>query len=296
MEFFYYELEQKLLTQTIHHYTRKHWLRLLLGSQKASNACVLRYFTSSTGSFSTIHQCTNGGHPVCQCKPIGDQSELNESVEKTDEEHNTTFLTSTNESLMNAGINRTLGSAFSTAAMPIFDNDTVDSTTDTKILVWNNSNRSNHFMDKAANESDLNQQKGTSFKYQPLIILLTGPVLAMLILSVGIILLLAYLRNDHNSNSNQQTSTGLLPRRTKRSSTLLTLSEITNTPKVHYTRSKPTTLKLPPENETLITSDRTTSNSNEDRIEIISNTVAIATSMTMTDHTDKERLLSTTSS
>lgn len=70
LELFYYQLEQKLLTEDRNETKSKHWLRLLIGEKSNENECILRYFIRSSGAFTILHQCNQGGHPVCQTQPI----------------------------------------------------------------------------------------------------------------------------------------------------------------------------------------------------------------------------------
>lgn len=70
LELFYYQLEQKLIMENRNETKSKHWLRLLIGEKSNENECVLRYFIRSSGAFTILHQCNQGGHPVCQTQPI----------------------------------------------------------------------------------------------------------------------------------------------------------------------------------------------------------------------------------
>jgi hypothetical protein len=73
--------------------------------------------------------------------------------------------------------------------------------------------------------------------YRPLIIILTGPVLALILLFLGIGLLIRHIQQNRGSYSTSSSIVG--SRQIKRSSTILTISDIPNTPAVLYTRLKP---------------------------------------------------------
>lgn len=70
LELFYYQLEKKLSIENTNNTKSKHWLRLLVGEKGNDNECALRYFIRSSGAFTILHQCSQGGHPVCQTQPI----------------------------------------------------------------------------------------------------------------------------------------------------------------------------------------------------------------------------------
>ena len=70
LELFYYQLEKKLSIEGTNSTKSKHWLRLLVGEKGKDNECALRYFIRSSGAFTILHQCSQGGHTVCQSQPI----------------------------------------------------------------------------------------------------------------------------------------------------------------------------------------------------------------------------------
>lgn len=308
LEFFYYQLEQKLLMQTSPHYTKKHWLRLLLANQEAPDECVLRYFTRSTGSFFTIHQCTNGGHPVCQMKSLPKQTKMNESIEATgDHSDNDLQITTTKESLMSLDLNGAQEALlFSTAVMPIFDSQTMEFMTDHGIFVQkNNHTDDNQTMNSTSNHTSTIETSSAYSSYQSLLVLLAGPVLALIILFVGINVLLCYLRDPDSTNYHERRPTRARDIHRKRSSTMMTVNEvpIANNPVVQYTRSK-ISLHVPDEDELLL-SPNAGLNTNSESVQILSfpaaNTLNGSSSLTLSDepnydHQDKEHLLFHTSS
>jgi hypothetical protein len=93
--------------------------------------------------------------------------------------------------------------------------------------------------------------KGYS-NYRTLIVILSGPGLALIILLVGVALLVLHFRKNHGLYSRRSSTIG--SGRVKRSSTILTNSDIGDTPVVLYTRLKPSQITLT-DNDTLLPFD-----------------------------------------
>jgi hypothetical protein len=207
LEFFYYLLEKKLLEQTIDESSGKNWLRLLLGNKNDPNECVLRYFIRSSGAFTTVDPCVNGGHPVCQCEPIRTKISSLSNTNNSSIETTSSFDTS----------------PLSITTMPICENCTTEPLADEEPL-----NNGARIVPKA--------QSNMKLTYQPLLVILSGPGLALLILLVGVALLIRHLRKNRGSYSRRSSIIG--SHRMKRSSTILTNSDVPGTPSVLYTSLK----------------------------------------------------------
>ncbi len=91
----------------------------------------------------------------------------------------------------------------------------------------------------------------------------------MIILFIGIASLIRHLRQNHDSYS-RRTSTADSLHRTKRSSTVITASDIPSTPAVLYTRLKPPRIPST-EKDMLLPLDNSLS-PNDDHIEMLSAT------------------------
>jgi hypothetical protein len=222
LEFFYYLLEKKLYHQSMNEASRKHWLRLLLGDKNEPNECVLRYFDRPSGAFTIFHQCSNGGHPICQSEPIRTKipsMNRNNSLPETITE--STTLNSTDV------LSTTISFCENCTTNILADEDLINN--ETKI----DSESSNNTLIDLTNE----QPNKRYLTYRPLIIILTGPVLALSLLFLGIGLLIRHIQQNRGSYSTSSSIVG--SRQIKRSSTILTISDIPNTPAVLYTRLKP---------------------------------------------------------
>ena len=264
LEFVYYHLENKLREHSSHNYTRRHWLRMLLGNQNETDGCVLRYFTRATGAFSTIHQCKNGGHPVCQTPPIRTHSstvkpsERTMALQHTASTENTLEITTKSMTSSNTQA-RLVQTTISLICDNCSTNPSVEETT------TDNQTSSNTSLQVTAES-----QRYRRPKYLPLVVILTGPVLGLVLLFVSSSLLIYYLRHNHNSYSTRSSVNGP-SRRTRRSSTAVTLSDVPNTPVVLYTRAKPT-VEFSTELDTLLGGEG--GRESDDRIEIVSPNMA----------------------
>ena len=254
LEFFYYLLEKNLFHQSTNQSNTKHWLRLLIGNKNDPNECFLRYFARSSGAFSIFYRCNNGGHPICHCEPI--RTKMPQIISM-----NETLTTSTAQIFLLNSTNslRFLNETF----LPSCKNCTINSIAD-EDLINNETKIDFDFDNSSLIEISNGQFKGTYSKYRPLIVILTGPVLGLIILFIGIGLLLYYVRENYGSYSTRSSITSA--RRTKRSSTVLTLSDIPNTPVVLHTRLKPLRLSIP-ETDMLLPMDNSIGNT--DQIELL---------------------------
>lgn len=212
LEFFYYLLEKKFLEQVADESSRKNWLRLLLGDQNDPNECVLRYFARASGTFTVFQRCNTGGHPVCQSEPIRMKIISNQ-----------TYSTSTTTTTTAVITTSFLCESCTTNTPALLTNPTISN----RILV-----------NETANVTNKTQVKEKHSAYRSLIVILTGPGLALLIFLVGIALLIRYLRQNHIPQSRRSSVVDI--RRTKRSSTTVTAGDTPATPAV-----LPTYLKLP---------------------------------------------------
>ncbi|CAF1585263.1 unnamed protein product, partial [Didymodactylos carnosus] len=94
LELFFYHLENTIYrnsTQTLR--MKKHLLRLILDNKQLttndrSRECVLRYYASTSGSFTTLYRCQEAGHPVC----IADMIQKDIKIDTKNESISTTSL------------------------------------------------------------------------------------------------------------------------------------------------------------------------------------------------------------
>lgn len=239
IEFFYYILETKLQSESIDDLNRKNWLRLLFGDKNDPNECVLRYFTRSSGAFTIFYRCNNGGHPVCQCDPIRTKipkvipkneslSNINNSITETKIEQTPITITTSvqNFTEMLTSLNITHVPSHET------NEDLINHTNTTTTVASSVSHN------KALVGTTRETQKSKLSKYQPIIVILAGPVLAFVILFFGVGYLIHYVRQGGHLYTPSSSVTGT--QRTKRSSTIVTTSDMGGSPKVTlYSHLKP---------------------------------------------------------
>ncbi len=226
--------------QSINQSGNKHWLRLLLGEKNNPNECVLRYFARSLGGFTLLHRCNDGGHPVCQCEPIRTIISINQTIPNTNNspiEIKAESTTTTQLAVLNSTVlsNKTI--------LPICENCSTSSPIADEDLFNNETEINSESYNITLIEITTEQSKKKYLKYEPLIMLLTGPILGLIVLCIGIGLLIWRLRRNHESYSTR--SSIMRGRRTKRSSTTVTTSDVPNTPVVLYTRLKPPRVSSP---------------------------------------------------
>ena len=228
LEFFYYILEKIFLEQTIDESPiRKNWLRLLLGDRNDPNECVLRYFARASGTFTVFQRCNTGGHPVCQCEPI--RTKIIPTETSTSRKTDTTTMTTTTT---------TTTSSSSSSIFTTTTSICISCTTNTPAGGYFSTNQTiiNHI--SANGTSNSTRTKNKHSVYRPLLVILTGPGLALLIFIIGIAFLIRHLRHNHPPQSRRSSVADI--RRTKRSSTTVTVGDNPPTPAV-----LPTYLKLP---------------------------------------------------
>jgi len=219
LEFFYYQLEKKLIIETKNNTNKKHWLRLLIGHKNDLNECVLRYFIRSSGAFTSFNQCNDGGHPVCQCQPRNYSVEIDNKTES---------LTTTTEITLTIVSNETTVPICNNCTNLKPDEDLPNNETNTE-YIYNQTNNT------------LIGKEKTHSNYRLLLMLATGLLLALAILLIGIVFLIRYVRRSHGSYSTR-TSSGIGSfNRIKRSSTTAPSNDQSNIPAVLYSR-----LKSPP--------------------------------------------------
>jgi hypothetical protein len=236
LEFFYYQLEKKFIIETKNNTNRKHWLRLLIGDKNNYNECTLRYFTRSSGAFTGVHQCNHGGHPVCQCQPIL-INEIKKEIDITTESSTREItVPSTREITVSSTTDITVSKSTS---LPIVSNETIlpigDNGTNLPPDEDLNNETSTAFISN--HNSTLMQSKTSRSNYRPLLMIITGLLLALIILLISIVFLIRYVRRSHGSYSTSSNRIGLFHRR-KRSSTPATSNDTSNTPAVLYSRLK----------------------------------------------------------
>jgi hypothetical protein len=257
LEFFYYLLEKKLYNQTINEANKKHWLRLFLSDKNDPNECVLRYFDRSSGAFTILHQCNNGGHPVCQCQPI--RIKIPSIIETISNKNNSFIETTTTQIIVLNSTN------LLTTIESICENCTTNLLAD-EDLVNNETKIDSESSYNISIEMTTEKSKKKFFIYRPLLIILTGPALAFVIFFIGVGLLIRHLRQNHGSYSMHSSMT-VDCHRTKRSSTILTTSDLPNTPAVLYTRLKAPRISST-ETDMLLPLDNSIS-PNDDNIEML---------------------------
>ncbi|CAF3749172.1 unnamed protein product [Adineta steineri] len=253
LEFFYYILEKQLSIQSKYDLNKRNSLRLLIGDKNDPKECFLRYFQRSAGGFVVLHRCSNGGYPVCQIEPIRTKiisinqtiSIVNDSIIETTTTTEIILFSSTNKTMISS-INENNTTNFSIIA----DEDLVNNETGINFQSYNNVSI---------------QTIRKHSKYQPLILILTGPILGLILLFTGFSLLIWQIRQNRKSRSNRSSIVGA--RRTNRSSTTVTINDIPNTPTVLYTRFNRPHVPLF-ETDPLLPSDNLFPN--DDRIELLS--------------------------
>ncbi|CAF1439354.1 unnamed protein product [Adineta ricciae] len=239
LEFFYYILEKKLPMGTELTANRNQQIRLLLGDKISPEKCLLRYFTRSIGGFSLMDSCTNGGYPICQTQPMRMKVSSTTLIPTTITPINTSSIeqmttqiipinSTTSSLILTNDINNVSSCDNCTANLIRNDEDPVDNQT------------------KIYPESDMNSTKAilqpistlrAHVKYRSLVLILTGPVLGLLILILGVALLIWRVRQNAESYSIRNSF--LAYQRTKRSSTTATVSDVPTTPVIVGNRIKP---------------------------------------------------------
>ena len=237
LEFFHYQLEEKVKFRSTGNPTKKHWLRLLLGDRSDPKACVLRHFNRLSGSFLMHSSCTNGGYAVCQCQAVRKKvtQGTETQIDKTGGVQNSSVDVQTelsgNSSAARVWFNGTEQTCENCSTSLLDDDDL--------------SHNGTHANSPSTNGSSVDRNdESTKHRYkpfQPLLVILTGPVLGLFLLFSGVTFLLCYLRHNRGSHS-ARGSIVVPPHRTKRSSTIATVSDIPNTPVVVYRRPKPISL------------------------------------------------------
>ncbi|CAF0858347.1 unnamed protein product [Rotaria sordida] len=240
LEFFYYQLEKKLINESKNDTNKKHWLRLLLGDKTDHNECILRYFIRSSGAFTAFHRCNHGGHPVCQCEPIRNnisqillinETQNNISQIKNDSlEISIKIESSTIELISSILSNSTNLSIISDETIiPICDNCT-NLIADEDLL--NNETNVDY---KLNNDNILITTIPPHFNYLRLAMIITGSLITLVILIIGIIFVILYIRQTCGSYS-MRNGTRDPSRRAQRRSTSTTSNDISNRPAVIYNR------------------------------------------------------------
>ena len=230
LEFFHYQLEEKVKFRSTSSSTKKQWLRLLLGNTSDPKACVLRHFNRVSGGFLMHSSCTNGGYPVCQCQPV--RKKVTVWNDETGRIQNSSFDA------------RTESPGMPSVARSVFNSTerTCENCSASLLHDENLSHNGTHVDSLSNNGSSVNtSSESTKHRYkpfQPLLVILTGPVLGLVLLFSGVTFLLCYLRHNRGSHS-ARSSIIMPPHRNTRSSTVVTVSDVTNTPVVVYRRSKP---------------------------------------------------------
>lgn len=198
LEVFYYQLENKFLIKT-----QKHWLRLLFSDKSKQNECVLRYYSRSSGAFIVLRQCDNRGHPVCQCEP----QTKNYSTE------------------------------IQLIPLPIISNGTIVPICEncTDLIPDEDLNSTETISEQNA---ALISKKTSGRSYRTLLIFISGPLLALIILLTGAFVLFRYVRHRGSYSTRHI--------RAKQSSTTGGSNETLSTPAVIYTRLKapPSSIKM----------------------------------------------------
>ena len=231
LEFLYYYLENRLLNQTKTELNRKNWLKLLLRNKHVPSECILKYFERAPGTFTSLYQCHNGGYAVCQIEPIQTFIPISTTTQTIPTTEPTTTTTTTSVTI---------------ADSTICENCTID---------YSPLPTTTNFTEK----NSTIKTKKKSFIYQPLLLILTGPILAFILLAFAILFLIRFLRQNHGSYSTHSSLAG--SHRTRRSSTAVTNADMpgsgllqdVNTPRVSLFETE---LLLPTEN-LLITNDET---------------------------------------
>lgn len=233
LELFYYQLEQQISNSTTNdNRINQHWLRILLADEDDSNACIIRYFTRSSGSFTKLHKCGYGGHPVCRTRPI----RLISPTTTT-----TTSSTFTEETITNAvtppsspsidSSNGSIVTNFTNVFVSDEDLDdvetnstTLSSTTEATLVIVTT--------EIVASENTIAKN------YRPLLLIISGPLFAFLFLLIGIIILVRFIRNSRDSYSPIAMIGNASYRRKRYSSPTMSSTETSQGGAVLYTRLK----------------------------------------------------------
>ncbi|UJR30571.1 hypothetical protein I4U23_018099 [Adineta vaga] len=273
LEFFYYILERKLFMPT----DGKQQIRLLLGDKNFPRKCVLRYFTSSIGGFSLLHRCHSGGYPICQTQPIRNKilettpvyqtiSPINiPSIEQTTKLISTTTVIATTTQLILSNSTVLFILPNETNITSRCDNCSMNSVLADEDFNNNATKNSSEFYTNTTTGIVHESFMKRHAKYRPLIIILTGPILGLIILFLGLGLLVWRLRQYHGTYSIPNNLVGGL--RTKRSSTTVTTGDVPNTPVAIYNRTKSPRFSSAAENDSLLTSPHFSTD--DDNIELL---------------------------
>lgn len=286
LEVFYYQLEPKLLTQASNATRTKHWLRLLLGDKHDPDECVLRYFTRASGAFTTLHRCFHGGHPVCQSEPIPKKIVGIPPVRETSRSPEITRGVVTDSATVPSSSSSSLPTSTTTAeiTLPITltPNDSLILSNETSLAMCDNCS-TNLLADEdlANNETSMEEQTflnitsenvtvlahGSSENYRSLLMIISGPLFALILLLIGVAFLVRYVRRIHGSYSPGQPT--LLPsrRRKRRSTTSPASSDVSNAPAVLYTRLQSASSLINADPDLIHPSGHSVSN--EDQIQLL---------------------------
>ncbi|CAF0790538.1 unnamed protein product [Rotaria sp. Silwood1] len=242
LEFFYYELETRLLSESKNDTNTKHWLRLLLGDKTNHNDCVLRYFIRSSGAFTAFHRCNHGGHPVCQCEPIRNNMLkiilINETQNNISQIKNDSL--ETNIKIESSTIDLTLPVLSNSTNLSITSDETIIPICDncTNIIADEDLLNNETNIDYKSNSSNiLTTTKPQRSNYRRLVMIVTGSLITFIIFITGIVFLIRYIRQTCGSYSirngtrdpsrgKQRRSTGTIP------------NDVSNRPTVVYSRLK----------------------------------------------------------
>ncbi|CAF1293841.1 unnamed protein product [Adineta steineri] len=271
LEFFYYQLEKTMKIESTTNTTKKHWLRLLFEDKTPGNECVLRYFIHSLGAYTLLHRCSAGGHPVCQCEAI---QKTIPKIKLYDE-----FTTNSLE------INNRIDSTTTTPSdiiLPILANLTNSSILSNESIIRNNTDRisdedllnNETNLDYRFNNNTLIQSKSQSTNYQPILMMIAAPLLALIMLGIGAIFFLPYIRRSRGSYS---TGNNILSstRRLQRSSTETTSIGKSNPPAVLYSKLRSSLSSTPTDINMLHPFDNSITIEDDDDIQLLPQTIKL---------------------
>ena len=302
MEFFYYSLEKELVAESRYKNNGKHWLRLLIGDKNDPRECFLRYFARSSGAFTVFRGCNNGGHPVCQCEPTRFATAKIITASKTMSNVTSSKMENKIQSITTSLMQRT--TLNSTHVSILFNKTVVSSCEDcTTISVADEDlvNNETEIGCKFNNETEIGckfnndlwikvvdkQPKEEHSRYRTLIIILTGPVLALILLFVSTGL---FVRHYRQRRTSYLITRNVGDHRTKRSSITRTTSDLRNTLPIPYTHLKSSENALT-ETDMLLSFNNSILNDNN--IELLPATkVRITTDENKVDNDDQELLYS----
>ncbi|CAF1495498.1 unnamed protein product [Rotaria magnacalcarata] len=205
LESFYYQLEKRLIVESENKTNQKHWLRLLLGDSTDQNDCVLRYFIRSSGAFTILHRCNNGGHPVCQCDPIKNNISVAIPINQT-QIH--TSQIKNNSSEIDVQIESSAIEITSTIVSNSTDQLIISD--ETQISICNNCTNLIADEDLLNNESTIEckinisllaMKKTQHVKYRSFTIIVTCLLAVFVVSIIGICLLVRYIRQTCGSYS-----------------------------------------------------------------------------------------------